>query len=324
MTPYSILIPAYNCEGDLERLLGQIMPMDYPQDAFEVLVVDDGSSDRTAEVAEQHGARVVRHPENLGRVLARETAAKEAKYETLVFVDARVNVKTDLLKNAQALNHLPLMGVGASDKYRSTIDRVFYCIRRRVYAPYEPQDRYAPELWLKPDAFDGRPKGTGLLIIDRQMFLSSQLEEKGQDVNDDTKLLWNIVQKAPILRHTDLSFFYEHRQDWSGLLKHTFFRGPKFLDYYLVPGGPLFWPYLLLLLALFALLFSIPFYTWLIIPILALPLIALLGASLWISEEISDLPYCLIFFPPVAAAFLSGITFAQISRWAGKREWIKH
>lgn len=300
------------------------MAMDYPKGSFEVLVVDDGSSDSTAQVAEKHQARLVRHPENLGRVHARETAAREALHDTLVFIDARVNIKPDLLKNAQALNHLPLMGVGASDKYRSTIDRVFYCIRRRVYSPFEPQERYHPELWLKPDAFDKRPKGTGLLIIDRQMFLDCQLQEKGQDVNDDTKLLWNIVQKSPILRHTDLFFFYEHRQDWGSLLRHTFFRGPKFLDYYLTPGGPLFVPWVLGLLCLFAFFIAMPFFPWLASSALALPFIALLGASFWISEEVSDLPYCLIFFPPVAIAFISGIAFAQISRWTGRRDWIRH
>ena len=53
-----------------------------------------------------------------------------------------------------------------------------------------------------------------------------------------------------------LSFFYHHRQSWKELLRHTYFRGPKFLDYYLTPGGPLFKKYCLawLLVILFSLL----------------------------------------------------------------------
>ena len=205
---FSIIIPAWNCADQLERLLKQINQQDYPKEYYDILVVDDGSTDQTAERAKILGARVVTNKQNLGRVLTREHGAKEAKYDTLVFIDARCNIENNLLTNANSLNYLPLMGVGLADKTISIIDRVFYCIRKKVYRPYEPQTSYNDELWLKPDEFDGRPKGTGLLIIDRGMFLDCALEEKSQDVNDDTKLLYNIVTNGkPILRHTKLPFF---------------------------------------------------------------------------------------------------------------------
>lgn len=324
MRDYSILIPAYNCADQLRRLLTICAQLDYPKAHFEILVVDDGSTDNTPVVAKSFGARLIQHDGNQGRVITRETAAKHAKFENLVFIDARLTIETDLLQAANRIEHMPLMGVGGSDKYRSIIDRVFYCIRRKVYKPYEPQRLYAPELWLKPDAFDGRPKGTGLLIIDRQMFLDCALEDKSQDVNDDTRLLKSIVDVSPILRHTDLTFFYEHRQDWNELLRHTFFRGPKFLDYYLSPGGPLFWPYVLGWIILFAFILLTISQPWLWWFALGLPLLALLGASAYLSEEWGDLPVCLLFFPPVGAAFIAGILFAQFTRLFKLRTLIRH
>lgn len=324
-TPFSIIIPAYNCQDHLRRLLTQIQELDYDKSQLEVLVVDDGSTDQTASVAIEMGATLIQQEENMGRVITRERGAREAKHETLVFVDARCNIEKDLLKNAAKLNYLPLMGVGMSDKTLSIIDRVFYCIRKKVYHPYEPQIKYAESLWLKPGEFDGRPKGTGLLIIQRNMFLNCALEEKYQDVNDDTKLLHNIVHKgAPILRHTSLPFFYEHRHEWSQLLKHTFFRGPKFYDYYLVKEGPYF-KYLLLglilLVALIVLFILKPtilptfFFTCALAPCIV---------ALWMSEEVKDFFACLIFFPPVAFAFITGILFAFITRLLGNRELVKH
>jgi glycosyltransferase involved in cell wall biosynthesis len=324
MRDYSILIPAYNCAEQLRRLLETCVKLDYPKDRYEILVVDDGSSDESPKVAKSFEARLIQHDGNQGRVITRETAAKHAKFENLVFIDARLTIETDLLKAANQLDHMPLMGVGGSDKYRSIIDRVFYCIRRKVYKPYEPQHLYSPSLWLKPDEFDGRPKGTGLLIIDRQMFLDCALEDKSQDVNDDTRLLKSIVQVSPILRHTDLTFFYEHRQDWKELMRHTFFRGPKFLDYYLSPGGPLFLPYVLgwiLLVAFVVFSFTQPWLWWVT---LSLPLVALLGASVYLAEELGDLPVCLVFFPPVGGAFVAGILFAQFTRLFRLRQLIKH
>ena len=321
---FSIVIPAYNCAEQLERLLQICDHLDYPKEHFEILVVDDGSTDRTAQVALQHDVRLIQHPRNCGRVLTRETGAKQAAFETLVFIDARLTIQPNLLRAASALGHLPLMGVGGSDKTRSIIDRVFYCIRRRVYRPYEPQHLYNKELWLKPEAFDGRPKGTGLLLIDRKMFLDCALADKSQDVNDDTRLLRSIVSQAPILRHTDLTFFYEHRQDWSELLRHTFYRGPKFLDYYFSPGGPLFWHYCagwILLVAYGMLSLAFPIL-WL--GIIAVPLVALMAGCFILAEEWRDIPFCMIFFPPIGLAFVSGILFAQGARWLGARHWIRH
>jgi hypothetical protein len=51
---------------------------------------------------------------------------------------------------------------------------------------------------------------------------------------------------------------------------------------------------------------------------------ALLGASIYLTEEFGDLPVCLIFFPPVGAAFVAGILFAQFTRLFKLRALIKH
>ncbi len=316
----SVVIPAWNCREQVERAIGHLRQQTYPAASFEILVVDDGSEDGTGAAAERLGARVVRHERNRGRVAARETGARAALHETLVFLDARVVPEREVLANAARIGHLPLMGVGASDKHRSLIDRIFYCIRRRVYQPYEPQFRWGKELWLRPGEFDGRPKGLGLFIINRQTFIECALEDKSQDVNDDTQLLWNIVSRGhAILRHTDLVFTYEHRQRWPDLLRHTFFRGPKFLDYYLVPGGPHFKKYLGAwgLVGLLMVLISLRPDT--LLWLLPLVVAAYAGGCLWLSEDAGDFLACFFLFPPIAVAFSAGILWAQVARLSGLR-----
>lgn len=59
-----IIIPAYNEQDALGGVLGEIRSLDFPE--LETVVVDDGSSDRTAEVARAGGARVLRLCRNLG------------------------------------------------------------------------------------------------------------------------------------------------------------------------------------------------------------------------------------------------------------------
>jgi glycosyltransferase involved in cell wall biosynthesis len=81
------VVPAYNeaaCVQEVVRELHRAAP------DFDVLVVDDGSTDRTAEAAEAAGARVVRHPFNLGiggAVQSGFTFAQQHGYEYLVQVD---------------------------------------------------------------------------------------------------------------------------------------------------------------------------------------------------------------------------------------------
>src|SRR3954471_2255541 len=84
---YLAVVPTYNEEGTVARVVTRIHEQ-APE--FEVVVVDDGSTDATAEQAEKAGARVVRHPFNLGiggAVQSGFTYALENGYDRLVQID---------------------------------------------------------------------------------------------------------------------------------------------------------------------------------------------------------------------------------------------
>lgn len=83
-----ILIPACNEQGRLGPVLRQLAAQKLEAD---VLIVDDGSTDATAEEARRHGARVVRHPFNLGYGSALLTGyhfARRRGYRRIVQMDA--------------------------------------------------------------------------------------------------------------------------------------------------------------------------------------------------------------------------------------------
>lgn len=83
----SVVIPAYNSQGTVERAIRSALAQDY--DPIEVIVVDDGSADRTAEIAEAIGNKRVRviGQANAGPAAARNQGIRESRGEFIAFLD---------------------------------------------------------------------------------------------------------------------------------------------------------------------------------------------------------------------------------------------
>ncbi len=90
----SLVMPAFNEEAGIQTVLAEareaLTSLDYQ---FEILVVDDGSSDRTAELVEQTASiwptvRLLQHSKNRGYGAALRTGFKAARFELVAFTDA--------------------------------------------------------------------------------------------------------------------------------------------------------------------------------------------------------------------------------------------
>jgi glycosyltransferase involved in cell wall biosynthesis len=80
-----VILPAKNEAEGLKRTLPGLRGL---LDGAEIIVVDDGSSDQTAEVAREHGATVLSSPYSMGNGAAIKRGARAARGELLVFLDA--------------------------------------------------------------------------------------------------------------------------------------------------------------------------------------------------------------------------------------------
>jgi poly-beta-1,6 N-acetyl-D-glucosamine synthase len=97
--PVSIVVPAYNEAAGIEQAIRSLASSDYPE--FEVVVVDDGSTDGTGELIDRMGldrVRVIREP-NRGKAEALNTAVAAARYDLLAAVDADTVFEPDTLAN---------------------------------------------------------------------------------------------------------------------------------------------------------------------------------------------------------------------------------
>ncbi len=112
--PVSVVIPALNEErgvGDQIRNIARVLNAEGMP--YEIIVVDDGSTDRTAEQAAQAGARVLRHLENRGYGASLKTGIDAAQFDTIVISDADGTYPSDQIPALVAKLETADMVVGA-------------------------------------------------------------------------------------------------------------------------------------------------------------------------------------------------------------------
>ncbi|MGH7474855.1 MAG: glycosyltransferase [Longimicrobiales bacterium] len=98
--PYlSVIVPAFQGSGILRDSLGALLESDLPRAAWELVVVDDGSTDETSWVAAEYADTIVRLAgKPHGPAYARNRGSEVSRGEVLVFIDADVRVHRDTLR----------------------------------------------------------------------------------------------------------------------------------------------------------------------------------------------------------------------------------
>jgi len=119
----SIIVPAYNEVMTIQKCLNSLVQLNYPQ--YEIVVVDDGSTDRTLDLVKAYASpkvKVISQP-NRGKANALNTGFKQITSEIVVTVDA------DTLLHQDALQHIVK---------RFSSDRQLGAVAGNVKVDYEP------------------------------------------------------------------------------------------------------------------------------------------------------------------------------------------
>lgn len=142
--PYvSVIIPALNCIRDVDDCMAALRAQDYPVDRFEIIVVDNGSDDGTAERAMQWGVRLERMPEK-GRSKAQNAGLEVARGEIILTTDMGCVARPDWISNVVACFRDPTVGCVAGDiAMRPTGDNMAlrYQARKRYMSPFHALKR---------------------------------------------------------------------------------------------------------------------------------------------------------------------------------------
>lgn len=95
----SIIITAYNYEKYIERAIRSCLDQSLPKSQYEVIVINDCSTDNTTKILENYESeiRIFNLEKNVGLSAARNFAVKKAKGQFIVFLDADDYIQRDLL-----------------------------------------------------------------------------------------------------------------------------------------------------------------------------------------------------------------------------------
>ncbi len=93
----TVIIAAYNEETVIEHRIDNLRALEYPRDRFELIVTADAPTDRTVELAEAAGVRVIQNARG-GKVAAQNNAVRETSSDVVAFSDANATWAPDALR----------------------------------------------------------------------------------------------------------------------------------------------------------------------------------------------------------------------------------
>lgn len=99
MNKYSIIIPSYNDAENLDKCLSSIRSLDFPREDFEIIVVDNNSTDNTIELVKKYPEIIYLKEQQQGASFARNKGIKQAKGDIIIFLDSDTVVANGWLKN---------------------------------------------------------------------------------------------------------------------------------------------------------------------------------------------------------------------------------
>lgn len=98
----SIVIACHNEQDNIDRRIRNLLECDYPAELMEIVIVSDGSTDFTAEVARRHQVKLFSYEQQRGKATALNVGVEVAGGEIIIFADARQSFEPAAIKHLVA------------------------------------------------------------------------------------------------------------------------------------------------------------------------------------------------------------------------------
>jgi len=210
----SVIIPTYNRVHLLERCVDTLLAQSHPPHTYEIIIVDDCSTDGTRNYVStlRHSTiRIYTLSKNQGPAAARNFGAQKAKYGILAFVDDDEEVPSDYLTTIARFFKLYPRGALTFRARAARPAKLWMRVHETCYpfdAPYIPA--------LSMSKLEG-------LAIPRHIFLSIRGYTESFRLAEDTELLWRMKgMNIPVYLCTSVTLLHHEPERTFAMLKKKF------------------------------------------------------------------------------------------------------
>lgn len=214
----SVVIPAFNSEATIARAIESVLAQTYTD--YEIIVVDDGSKDNTAQAVKAFGDKVnYIYQDNAGVSVARNTAISAASGEWLAFLDADDKwLPKKLQKQINLLRANPQLKWCCTNRYQSDGKRkAVFGNEKKIKKALQDKDYF--ESYFLAAAKDQCPIITTCLMIHKSLFGELGSFDPQYVRGQDLDMWWRIAHHYPQVGYVAEPLAIRHLDDENPITK---------------------------------------------------------------------------------------------------------
>lgn len=210
----SIVTPIHNSESTLAECLDNIFAVDYKN--FEVIIVDDCSTDRSVEIAKRYPCKLIILPEGRGPAFARDKGISFADGEIVAFLDSDCIPPKDWLKKIDKKLTPDIIGIGGKYEIPGDIN-----IISKLFMAY----------WYLKDIIYTKPSRLISLYGGNSAFWKSALMHKREKKellycnrtigSDDTLMCRELMKAGKVIYDRDISILHKQKATLINIFKKS-------------------------------------------------------------------------------------------------------
>ena len=222
----SVVIPVYNAERTLSACLKSLFASDFHD--YEVIVVDDCSTDNSTEIAGEFDLRVVRMEDNRGPGPARNKGAEHANGSVIAFVDADCEVPANWLARIDHLLRTNNDVAAVTGPYSDSVGKEFLCLFQHYdilffqrNAPRFVSTCTSSNLTCRKDVFF-EVGGFPSIRVNEDMEFASKLAKKH-------KIYWFKDNGVAHNYRSDFKAYYKQQVSWAASVVNSYLSKPAMM-----------------------------------------------------------------------------------------------